>query len=74
MKIDWLPLILAALLLPAASVTAQTSPGRLSNGQFFDPNRSAANPVANEFRSRNSHLAVTFSVRRGFGGGGAKAG
>ena len=42
--------------------------------QFFDPNRSAANPVANELRSRNSHLAVTFSVRRGFGGGGAKAG
>ncbi len=42
--------------------------------RFFDPNRSAANPVANEFRSRNSRTAVTFSVRRGFGGGGAKAG
>ena len=42
--------------------------------QFFDPNRSAASPVVDEFRDRNSHVAVTFSVRRGFGGGGAKAG
>lgn len=42
--------------------------------QFFDPNRSAPLPVADEFRDRNSHIAVTFSIRRGFGGGGAKAG
>ena len=38
---------------------------------FFDPNRSAPSPVADEFRDRNSHVAVTFSVRRGFGGGAA---
>ena len=43
------------------------------NRQFFDPNRSVPLPVADEFRDRNSHVAVTFSVRRGFGGGGAKA-
>jgi hypothetical protein len=38
--------------------------------EFFDPNRTAALPVATEFRSRNSHIAVTFSVNRTFGGGG----
>jgi hypothetical protein len=39
--------------------------------EFFDPNRTAALPFATEFRSRNSHVAVTFSVNRTFGGGGA---
>jgi len=42
--------------------------------QFFDPNRSAPLPVVEEFRDRNRHIAVTFSIRRGFGGGAAKAG
>ena len=42
--------------------------------QFFAPDRSAPSPVVDEFRDRNSRTAVTFSVRRGFGGGGAKAG
>jgi hypothetical protein len=37
--------------------------------QFFDPNRTSSQPVANEFRDRNSHVAVTFSVNRTFGGG-----
>ncbi len=36
--------------------------------QFFDPNRTATEPVVNEFRRRNSHVAVTFSVNRTFGG------
>ncbi len=44
------------------------------NRQFFDPNRGVPLPVADEFRDRNSHIAVTFSIRRGFGGGGAKPG
>jgi hypothetical protein len=39
--------------------------------QFFDPNRTAAQPTVNEFRDRNSHVAVTFSVNRTFGGSGA---
>jgi hypothetical protein len=38
--------------------------------QFFDPNRTSSQPVANEFRDRNSHVAVTFSVNRTFGGSG----
>jgi hypothetical protein len=37
--------------------------------EFFDPNRSAEPPFANEFRRRNSHIAVTLSVNRTFGGG-----
>lgn len=37
--------------------------------QFFDPDRTAAQPVATEFRRRNSHVAVTFSINRTFGGG-----
>jgi hypothetical protein len=36
--------------------------------QFFDPNRSASQPSVIEFRHRNSHVAVTFSVNKTFGG------
>lgn len=39
--------------------------------QFFDPNRSAAQPVVTEFRSRNSHVRVSFSINRTFGGSAA---
>ncbi|MDP3674443.1 MAG: hypothetical protein Q8R44_05035 [Novosphingobium sp.] len=38
------------------------------------PHRSAALPVAEKFRDRNSHIAVIFSIWRGFDGGTAKAG
>jgi hypothetical protein len=37
--------------------------------RFFDPNRTALQPSAREFRDRNSHVAVTFSINRTFGGG-----
>ena len=40
---------------------------------FFDPNRSAPEPFAEEYRSRANHLTLTFTLRRGFGGGGAKS-
>ena len=39
---------------------------------FFDPNRSAPEPFAEEYRSRANHLTLTFTLRRGFGGGGQK--
>lgn len=38
---------------------------------FFDPNRTAAEPFAEEYRVRNSHVTLTFSLRRGFGSGSA---
>lgn len=41
---------------------------------FFDPDRSAPQPFADEFRQRNQHVAFTLSLRRGFGGGGAGSG
>jgi hypothetical protein len=37
--------------------------------QFFASNRTTAQPATIEFRRRNSHVAVTFSVNRTFGGG-----
>lgn len=36
--------------------------------QFFDPNRTAPQPVTTEFRDRDSKVAVTFSINRTFGG------
>jgi hypothetical protein len=39
---------------------------------FFDPNRSTPDPFREEVRERNSHLALTLSVRRGFGSGAKK--
>ncbi|MGH8596929.1 MAG: hypothetical protein ACREXT_09765, partial [Gammaproteobacteria bacterium] len=41
---------------------------------FFSPNRSAPLPFANEHRERSNHVAVTLSLRRGFGGGGSSGG
>ena len=41
---------------------------------FFDPNRSAPDPFAEEYRSRANHLSVTFTLRRGFGSGSAQKG
>jgi hypothetical protein len=38
---------------------------------FFDPNRTAPQPSVKEFRDRNSHVAVSFSINRTFGGGGS---
>jgi hypothetical protein len=39
--------------------------------QFYDPNRTAATPVATEFRHRNSHVGVSLSINRTFGGSGS---
>jgi len=33
---------------------------------FFDPNRTAALPEVEEFRQRNSHVELTFSINRTF--------
>lgn len=36
--------------------------------EFFTPDRASPDPFANEFRNREAHVAVTFSVNRTFGG------
>ncbi|HUQ13656.1 MAG TPA: hypothetical protein VM055_05200 [Novosphingobium sp.] len=41
---------------------------------FFDPNRSAPTPFAEEYRSRANHLQLTLTLRRGFGSGAAQKG
>ena len=38
---------------------------------FFAPNRSSPTPFITEFRHRDAHASVTFSINRTFGGSGS---
>ena len=46
----------------------------LRSREFTFPDRSFPGPSLNEFRERNSHLALTLSLKRSFGGSGKPAG